>query len=562
MGTTCIRVALATLVSALALGAPAKAGEQVSAPTISIKADSLTDAEAVAARHRVTVERAFAWIDWYELSVPAGTTDARNFAADVSYEPEVRAVDAVAPGERLTPQFQPRDAFWGQFFISPSTNQNVDAQWHLVKANFPSAFDVSTGANVQMGIIDSEFATDHTDLSPKVRNPYSTASGTAEYHTGNVKDNGRQSWHGSHVAGIAAAVTDNGVGGSGAGFDATFVPVKVSTSFEPGSGNPVDGNFVTDLTEALGYMMNQNVAVVNMSLGTTRSHQPLADAIAALKNKGVTIVVSAGNFQQSQPNAPIYPASYPGAIAVANTTIDDAINPSSSNGSWVDIAAPGTEIVAPMDAGAVGVRPTAFAFPQQNPQAYDILSGTSMAAPVVTGLVALMKSKRPDLTPDEVETILKGTAKDLGSAGPDPQFGAGRIDAAAAVNAAAAYVRPTPPAPEPPPAPAPPADTVAPKTSINGLVTLGKTGRKLTVRFRCNEACSGTVRVRLNNKRKSKQKLIGSRSFKSLGSGKTATLTIKLKRRLKSGAKVIIEVAAKDGAGNLATTRQVRKLRR
>ncbi len=572
-----LRVAAATLSLSLALSAapaladglsvqqlgptlaPASVDLGPTTPTISIKAASLADAQAVAARHGVTVERSFPWIGWYELTSPQGTTDGRDFAKAVAGDPEVKDTDAVAPGESIEPQFTPRDpAFEPSFMITgPVSGAQLQGEWHLAKANFPAAWDISKGTGVLIGIVDSEFYTEHADLSPKVRNPYNTASGTPNYHTGDLKAENAQQLHGTHVAGIAAAVTDNGLGVAGAGMDANFVPVRINTSFQPGSGNPVDANFVTDLVEALGYLQSQGIAVVNMSLGGTRDHPPLAAAITALRNSGVTIVAAAGNFQQSNANAPIYPASYPGVIAVANTQSDNSIAPSSSNGAWVDIAAPGTDILStwdsrdtPQNGGTIG----------DKPDKYNIITGTSMAAPVVTGLVALMKSARPDLTPDEVEALLKGTATDLGSAGADPQFGSGLINANAAVAAAKAYVRPVPPAPPAPPGP--PADTTAPKVKLNGLTTISRNGRKVVVRFRCNEACSGTVRIRVNAKRKKSQKLLGSRKFKTIRANRTSTLTVTLNRRLKQGSKVLVEVAAKDGANNLATTRLARKLRR
>ena len=513
-------------------------------PTISIKTASPADAQTVATRHGVELVRSFPWIDWYELTSPAGTTDGRDFARQVSSDPEVKATDAIAPGEHLLTQFTPRDTAWGPTLM---LNTGEQLQWHFAKANFPAAWDRTTGKGVTIGIIDSEFDTTHPELSAKIRNPYNTSSGTANYHTGNTRATNVNQLHGTHVAGLAAASTDNGAGVSGAGFDALITPVQINTTFQPGTGNPVDANFVTDVTEALGYMAGQGVAVVNMSLGGTRNHQPLADAIASLRASGVTIVAAAGNFQQSSPNAPIYPASYPGVIAVANTQADNTLNPSSSNGNWVDIAAPGTNIVSTWDT----------ADPQAafngEPGNYNAISGTSMASPIVAGLVALMKSVRADLTPDEVEALLKGTATDLGSSGPDPQFGSGLINAAAAVNAAAAYVRPVPPAPAPAPPPAAPADTIAPKVTTNGLVTVS--GRVVTIRFKCNEACSGVVRVRGLDK-----KLRGSRKF-SAKAGKTVVVRVTTKKKLKARSRVIVEVAAKDGAGNLSTQRVRRLLR-
>jgi hypothetical protein len=105
------------------------------------------------------------------------------------------------------------------------------------------------------------------------------------------------------------------------------------------------------------------------------------------------------------------------------------------------------------------------------------------------------------------------------------------------------------------PAPAPPADTLAPKVSIKGLVTLA--GRSVTVRFSCAEACSGKVRLR-----STKRKLLVSKSFKNAGAGKSVTVRLKTKKRLKNRSTVIVEIAARDAAGNLATKAERRKLRK
>jgi hypothetical protein len=527
---------------------PHETAPDLSSPTVMVKASSEDAAQAIAARHHLTVSRGFPWIGWYELETPPGTTDPTAARNDLRSDPDVQQTDSVASGETIEPQFTPHDPAWDP---AATLQTGEQAEWGLAKANFPSAWDASEGANATIGIIDSEFDISHPDLQAKVRSPYNESSGTAQYHTGNVLANSPGELHGTHVAGIAAAVADNGVGVTGAGFDATFIPVKITTSFNPGNGNPVDSNFVADLTEALGYIATQPISVVTMSLGGTRPHQPLADAIAAVRARGIPVIAAAGNFQQTDPNSLIYPASYPGVIAVGNTQADDTIAPSSSNGSWVDVSAPGTNIFSTWDA--------------RDPQLslngstgnYNVETGTSMAAPMVAGLVALMKSARPDLTPDEVETILKGTARDLGSTGPDPQFGAGRIDASAAVRAAMSYVRPVPPAPAPAPAaaPAPPRDTVAPKVTIKGLVTLA--GRSVTVRFTCAEACSGKVRLRTT-----KRKLLVSKSFKSAAAGKSVTVHLKTKKKLKNRSTIIVEIAARDAAGNLATKAERRKLRK
>ena len=530
------------------------AAPELSSPTVLVKTASGEVAEAVARRHGLTVSRGFPWIGWYELATPPGTTDASAAKAELAADPDVQDTDAVAHDEDVDLAYTPKDPI----FSAGATFNSTPIGWSFTNANFPSAWDRTTGAGATIGIIDSEFDTSHPDLQAKVRNPYNTASGTPKYHTGDVRADPAAGdtaavLHGTHVAGTAAASTDNGIGTAGGGFDATFVPVRIKTSFQPGGGNPVDAAFVGDLTEALGYIATQPVGVVTMSLGTTRSHPPLQAAIDAVRARGITVIASAGNFQTESPNAAIYPASYPGVIAVGNTQSNDTINPSSSNGNWVDVSAPGTNIYSTWETG--DPKPQ---FQLNGDQGnYNIISGTSMSAPLVAGLVGLMKAVRPDLTPDEVETILKGTARDLGSPGADPQFGAGVINASAAVNAAAAYVRPTPPpapAPAPAPVPAPPADTLAPKVTLAGLVTVA--GRSITVRFKCAEACKGTARLR-----STKRKLLASKSFTGKA-GKNVTVHLKTKKKLKARSTVIVEIAARDAAGNLATKSERRKLRR
>lgn len=134
-------------------------------------------------------------------------------------------------------------------------------------------------------------------------------------------------------------------------------------------------------------------------------------------------------------------------IGVGATDSKDLINSASTNGTWIDVSAPGKEVLS--TTSAIDEEWAEFTSPGQPPVLVSFKEGTSMAAPIVAGLAGLMLSVRPDLTPAEVESLIKATARDLGTPGPDLAFGAGRIDAAAAVAAAVAYVRPPPPPPPP-----------------------------------------------------------------------------------------------------------------
>jgi subtilisin family serine protease len=352
----------------------------------------------------------------------------------------------MAPGEELALDFSPRDSiFLGQGTVSQG-GVTAPWNWHFVRTNFPAAWDITRGSStVKVAVIDSEFDTEHDELKTKLATGKNFDSGTAEYLTTNVRATTVNGLHGSHVAGIVAAQTDNGFGTSGACFDCVVIPYKVGVSSSIGGAPNVDAKFVADLTEALVEASKSDAAVINMSLGTPRDHAPVRDAIAVARAAGKVVVASAGNSQLQQPGVVNYPAAYDGVIAVASTRPDDTVAPTSTNGNFVDIAAPGEPVLSTWDSrippgSAADIAPT-------HGQGYRVLGGTSMASPLVAGLAALMRTVRPDLSPDEVEGLLKQSSVDLGAAGPDPVFGAGRIDALKAVQAAQAYVRPvaTPP---------------------------------------------------------------------------------------------------------------------
>jgi subtilisin family serine protease len=443
-----LRTALLAASAGALLVAPAALADDV--PTVMAELSpgaGEADARALAARTGLELREYLPQIDWAILDLPAGTAgaDARE---RLRHDPAVFRVDSMAPGETLTPQFSPRDTI----FLSSGLVNGADWKWHWVTTNFPAAWDISRGAaGVRVAVIDSEFDTEHADLKTKFATGRNFDSGTPEFNTTNVRaalqDGGRDlgSLHGTHVAGLVGAATDNGNGVPGACFDCTVVPYKVGTNGVTGGAPNLDSKFVADLTSALVAAGDGDAAVVNMSLGTRRDHAPLRDAVAYARARGKTIVAAAGNFQLQFPGVPVYPGAYPGVIAVAATRPDDSIAAFSQNGDFVDIAAPGDGVLSTWDS-----RVPPGADPSVAPthgQGFRALSGTSMASPIVAGLAALVKTVRPDLTPDEVEGVITGSAVDLGATGRDPVFGAGRIDAFRALQAAQAYRRPVTPPP-------------------------------------------------------------------------------------------------------------------
>ncbi|HVH00295.1 MAG TPA: S8 family serine peptidase [Miltoncostaeaceae bacterium] len=511
--------ALLALAGGAALAAPAAVADpaQGQDPVVMAQlAVPVTDASAgaVAVRTGLRVESTLPEIGWavYGIDGDIGAAHQRLLR-----DPAVTRIDFAAPGERSGLDFTPRDITMtepGQVALGGVV---APWNWQWLKTNFPAAWDISRGSSsVRVAVIDSEFDTEHPDLKTKLATGRNLDSGTANYGTSNVRaETIDTAFHGSHVAGIVGAATDNGEGGPGACFDCVIIPFKIGFGGQPN----VDDKFVRDLTEALVAAGNSDAAVINMSLGTSRDHPPLRAAVDYAVQRGKVVVASAGNSQlggQGPAGVPNYPAAYPGVIAVASTRPDDSISPDSTNGDFVDIAAPGNPILSTWD-----TRLDANAGPELAPThgiGYKVLAGTSMASPMVAGLAALMKTVRPDLSPAEVEGLMQGSADDLGAAGKDPVFGAGRINAARALAAARAYVRPTPPAPVVP---------VRAKVRIFYTCTVGarnarvgKPGR-LGVRKGARLACKGRTAPALRRVQIEVQRFAARGGWKRIGKVKT-----------------------------------------
>lgn len=275
----------------------------------------------------------------------------------------------------------------------------------------------NTGDGVKVGIIDTGIDTKHPDLVDNIKGGVSTVWYTTSFND----DNG----HGTHVAGITAAV-DNTIGVVGVAPKTWLYGIKVLD--RTGSG------YLSDVIEGIQWAIANGMQAVNMSLGTSADIQSFHDAVAASKNAGIVVVAAAGNSG----GAVNYPAAYPEAIAVSATDQNNVIASWSSRGPEVDLAAPGVSIYSTYKGSA-----------------YKTLSGTSMAAPHVTGSAALVLKSPTDTAvdlltgaciavydtncnskwdPDEVQKKLHGKAVDLGTSGYDILYGWGLVNAFAATK--------------------------------------------------------------------------------------------------------------------------------
>ena len=299
--------------------------------------------------------------------------------------------------------------------VPAGNDEHRGSQWNLDRIHAPAAWERSTGAGVVIAVIDTGVEGTHPDLRGHVLTGYDAIAGV---EGGDVDDNG----HGTHVAGIAAALTGNGRGIAGVAPDARILPVKVLDAD--------GGGYTSDTAEGIVWAVDNGAQVINLSLGADTPTAAEEAAVGYARENGVTVVAAAGN-ERTEGSPTSYPAAYDGVIAVAATDSSDRVAYYSNRGDYVDVAAPGSSIVSTYPSELVE-----DADPMAGPVDYGRLSGTSMAAPHVAAVAALLKSYRPGLTPDGIEEALEGSAVDLGPAGFDDDHGYGRVDAAAAIEAA------------------------------------------------------------------------------------------------------------------------------
>jgi subtilisin family serine protease len=269
--------------------------------------------------------------------------------------------------------------------------------WNIDQVDAEISWRISTGDPVKVGVIDTGIDLKHPDLQANIKGGYNAINPLKSAND----DNG----HGTHVAGIIAAL-NNTIGVVGVGPNIDLYAIKVLNA--NGSG------YLSDVIEGLDWAVANGMQVVNMSLGTSQDVQSFHDAIVRAYNAGVTIVAAAGNSG----GAVSYPAAYPEVIAVSATDQNNQIASWSSRGPEVDLAAPGVNI-----------------YSTYKGQSYATLSGTSMAAPHVSGAAALIiDTKKCDLnldgvcTPAEVQQRLEQTAIDLGTPGKDNLYGSGLVN--------------------------------------------------------------------------------------------------------------------------------------
>ncbi len=327
-----------------------------------------------------------------------------EFAAELEKLADVNYAERVPI---MRPTLTPND-------LGPVSGTND--QWGLHKIQAQQAWDITTGnTQVKVAVVDDAVLTTHPDLIPNLLPGYDVADNDA-----NAMPNETGMSHGTHVAGIVSAATNNGVGIASIGFNVKIIPVKSSNSSQ----------FISDAYAGVVWAYQNDADVINMSWGGSGFSQTGQNIINNAYSAGCVNVAAAGNDNVT---TIFYPAGYNNVISVASTTTNDAKSGFSNYGSWVDISAPGSAI-----------RSTYFT--GNYTPSYADLQGTSMASPMVAGLRGLVKSVNPQMTQTQIENCVLTTASNINSVNGSyiGQLGSGRINAYQAVLCAQTTVNAPP----------------------------------------------------------------------------------------------------------------------
>jgi len=323
--------------------------------------------------------------------------------------PDRRAVTTVVrglEGDRVVASAQPNYLFTLQQnstdnpIGSAAKSEGDPAQYELARLHLPQAHTLAKGDDVLVAVIDSGIDIKHPELAGSIAGVFDTAKEPAAAHK-----------HGTAIAGL---VTAHGKL-MGAAPSAKVLAVH---AFDPNNAGAEGTTF--NILKGIDWAAAHGARVINMSFAGP-SDPAIHRSLEAARKKGIVLVAAAGNAGAKSP--PLYPAADPNVIAVSATDAEDKLFEQSNRGPYIAIAAPGAQILV--------------AAPDSS---YEVSSGTSYSAAEVSGIVALMLQRKPDLTPDKVRNILQATAKDLGPKGHDVMFGAGLADAYGAVMAVAAPV--------------------------------------------------------------------------------------------------------------------------
>jgi len=366
--------------------APAATGAQYTPDHFLVGFKAGADAQAISASSNTVILDNIAEIDVHILGVPQGST-VREMVRIFNRHPDVEFAE---PDYLCHATFIPNDPYYSN-------------QWGLGTIQAPDAWNITKGRKrIRIAILDTGIDNDHEDLASKVRRQRNfTDSPTADDLSG----------HGTHCAGIAAAITNNDTGVAGNGFRCSLMNGKVLN--DSGSGA------YSWVAQGIMWAARQKAKVISMSLSGPSPSTTLRRAVNRVWRRGVVLVAAAGNYSSSTPR---YPAFYRNCIAVAATDQNDNKAWFSNYGAnWVDVAAPGVSIYS-----------TLPNHPNQIGLNYGSLNGTSMSTPFVAGLAGLVWATPHGTDNTSVRNRIESTCDLISGTGTD--WAHGRINDFSAVS--------------------------------------------------------------------------------------------------------------------------------
>lgn len=322
-----------------------------------------------------------------------------RFRSDLNPEEVARDYERLAEVEYAEPNyiytisFIPNDPLFPRQYALQRSQSGIDAV---------EAWDIETGSSrIMVGLLDTGVDYNHEDLKGRiVKGPNFVNEGSDP-----MDDQG----HGTHIAGIIAARGNNGKGVAGLCWSCQVMAIKVADV----SGASTNAW----IAQGLVYAVNHGTQIVNLSLGGFDPSKTLEQAVRYANSRNVVLVAAIGNESTSQA---VYPAAYPGVIAVGATDVNGGRASFSNFGDYLFLMAPGVSILSTYRGNS-----------------YQGLSGTSMSAGFISGVAALILSKNPSLSSSQVRRILAASTDDLGTFGKDPETGYGKINAYKALGGGA-----------------------------------------------------------------------------------------------------------------------------
>ncbi len=380
-------------------------------------------AEAIAKKYNLKIER---FID--SIKTVVFMTQGQNVTELIKLLSKEPALEYVETDQVATQKPENEKAVTSGFGLKAqltTSDTHFGKQYGMQAMQIPESWALATGKNQVVAVIDTGVETTHPDLKGNLVDGYDAYSQKTGPNAGDVSSLNyimASYKHGTHVAGVISALTNNGKGIAGVAPDSKVMPIKIFPDLADvikaivSPSEDESATIVSILADGIVWSADHGATVINMSLAVREESNTLTRAVQYALNKNISVVVAAGNDRHVD-NARNYLASIPGVIGVGATDSQNKVTFFSNSGDYLSVAAPGLDIISSVPS-FLGIN------------SYVNMSGTSMAAPQVAGIAALLKDKYgAQATPAWIKQRLESTATDQGDTGRDDLYGYGLVNA-------------------------------------------------------------------------------------------------------------------------------------